>query len=180
MTHPSPPPRPPHTSRPAGAGAGPLPELKPPPPSPAEVGQIERLLERQHALFRQLDGMSQRQSILISDGQTEALLEVLAARQRVIDGIAETNAFLEPYRPRWDVVMNGLDSALRARLRARIEAMAALADTVAKRDEADRLELERRRNDLAVELTQVNRGRGAAAAYAPSSPPTPNFRDEEA
>jgi hypothetical protein len=149
--------------------------------SAAEVSEIDRLLERQHELFARLDGLSQRQSLLIAQGQTEALLEVLGERQRVIDGIAETNAFLEPYRCRWDHVMSGLAEAVRGRLRSRLDAMALLADGIAKRDESDRLELERRRNAVAGELAQINRGRGAVSAYGagPGTPP-PTFSDQEA
>ena len=149
--------------------------------SAAEVSEIDRLLERQHELFRQLDGLSQRQTVLVTQGQTEALLEVLGDRQRVIDGIAETNAFLEPYRCRWDGVMGGLPEAARSRLRGRLDALALLADTIARRDEADRAELERRRNAVAGELAQINRGRGAMSAYgARPEGPAPAFKDQEA
>ena len=149
--------------------------------SPAEVTEIDRLLERQHDLFRQLDGLSQRQSVLVTEGQTEALLEVLGDRQRLIDGIAETNAFLEPYRCRWDGVMSGLAEGTRSRMRMRLDAMALLADGIARRDEQDRLELERRRNAVAGELAQINRGRGAVSAYgAQPGAPVPTFRDQEA
>jgi hypothetical protein len=149
--------------------------------SPAEVAEVDRLLGRQHELFRELDGLSQRQTVLVAQGQTEALLEVLGDRQRVIDGIAETNAFLEPYRSRWDAVTAGLPEATRARMRTRLDAMALLADGIARRDEADRMELEQRRNAVAAEMAQISRGRGAVSAYgAVKSDPPPTFSDREA
>jgi hypothetical protein len=147
----------------------------------AETAEIDSALERQHELFRRLDGLSQRQGALVTHGQTEALLEVLGERQRVIDGIAETNAFLEPYRARWDAVMSGMPEAVRTRMRLRLDAMALLADTIARRDEADRAELERRRNAVAGELAAISRGRGAVTAYsAKPGSPGPKFRDQEA
>jgi hypothetical protein len=149
--------------------------------STAELSKIERLLERQHELFRRLDALSRRQSVLVTQGQTEALLELLGERQRVIDGIAEANAFLEPYRARWDGVMAGLPEAARSHLRTRVDAIALLADAVTRRDEADRAELESRRNAMAGELAQISRGRGAVSAYGGGSgTPAPSFRDQEA
>jgi hypothetical protein len=147
--------------------------------APTEVREVEILLQRQQDLFSQLDAMSQRQSALIEAQDTDRLLAVLAERQSVIDRIAETSVRLEPYRASWDAVMKGLDEPGRARVRRRIDVLAELAERVAKRDEADRAMLETRRDAVAGEITQINRGRGAVAAYGQQQN-GPRMQDREA
>jgi hypothetical protein len=144
-----------------------------------EAREVEILLQRQQELFSQLDAMSQRQSALIEAQDTDQLLSVLAERQAVIERIAETSARLEPYRASWDAVMRGLDEPGRARVRRRIDVLSDLAERVAKRDEADRAMLEERRDAVAGEITQINRGRGAVAAYG-GKPQGPRMQDREA
>jgi C4-dicarboxylate-specific signal transduction histidine kinase len=146
-----------------------------------EAEHVERLLERQQELFGELDIMSQRQALLVQEEDTDQLLEVLSTRQQVIDRISEISAHLEPYRASWDAVMGGLDEIGKVRVRRRLDALAILAERIAKRDEADRQVLETRRQTVAGELMQVNRGRGAMAAYRAGDAETgPRMQDREA
>jgi len=143
--------------------------------------RIEALLSTQHDLFERLDALGQKQSGLIADDQAEALLELLAERQRLIDGIAEVSAMLEPMRSRWPSVMESLPEAERERVRRKLDAMAGLTARIAQRDEADRLSLELRRDAVASELAQVHKGRGALAAYGGGRPAGgAKFQDREA
>jgi hypothetical protein len=130
-----------------------------------DAWELERLLETQQELFTKLESMSQRQSTLIESQETDQLLEVLAERQCVIDRIAENSAALEPFRASWNAVLGGLDEIGKVRVRRRLDMLSALAERIAQRDEADRRLLEERRDAVAGELMQVNRGRGAMAAY---------------
>jgi hypothetical protein len=141
---------------------------------------VEGLLERQQELFSRLDDMSARQSQLIESDQTDQLLELLAGRQGVVDQIAQTSSMLEPYRASWESVMSGADDQSRIRIRRRLDALAGLAERVATRDETDRRTLEQRRESIASELVQVNRGRGAMAAYRSGGEAGPMLHDREA
>ena len=142
---------------------------------------VEGLLDTQHELFDRLDALSQQQSAFIRADETDRLLHLLTERQRVIDQIAGTNARLEPYRGRWEAFMDELAPTNRERVRKRLDAVAKLADQIAQRDEVDRRELQTRRDAMAVELTKIDNGRGAVAAYGGRRPmSSPRFQDREA
>lgn len=146
------------------------------------VAHLELLLEQQQGLFTRLDDLSRRQAGLIESDQTDRLLELLAERQVLVDQIATVNASLEPWRARWSTFINELDAGIRERVRLRVEAVSALAQCVAERDEHDRRLLEGRKEAVSVELGHVSRGRGAIAAYGTGSPreAMPRFQDREA
>lgn len=142
---------------------------------------VEGLLDTQHELFDRLDALSQQQSSLIRADETDRLLHLLGERQRVIDQIAGTNAKLEPYRGRWEAFMDELAPISRERVRKRLDAVAKLAGLIAQRDEVDRRELQTRRDAMATELTRIDHGRGAMAAYAGARPEVAaKFQDREA
>ncbi len=141
---------------------------------------VEGLLDTQHELFDRLDALSQQQSSFIRADETDRLLNLLTERQRVIDQIAGTNAKLDPYRGRWEAFMDELPPTNRERVRKRLDAVAKLADQIAQRDEVDRRELQTRRDAMAHELTKIDNGRGAVAAYGGRPMSQPKFQDREA
>lgn len=141
---------------------------------------VETLLTRQQELFGRLDALSQRQGALIQSDETDRLLRLLTERQDIIDEIAKTNSELEPYRGRWDAFLGELPAASRDRVKVRLDAVAHLAGTIAQRDEADRRELQSRRDAMVTELSKVATGRGAMAAYGPAAADGARFQDREA
>lgn len=142
---------------------------------------VETLLTRQHELFGRLDSLSQKQSQLIACDETDRLLRLLNERQDIIDQIAKTNSELEPYRGRWDAFLGELPADRRERVKVRLDAVAQLAGVIAQRDEADRRELQTRRDAMAMELSRVATGRGAVAAYGPAKDSaSARFQDREA
>ena len=141
--------------------------------------RVEELLETQRQLFERLESLGQRQGALIDSDDSVALLELLAQRQRLVDGIAELNSTLEPFRARWSAVLGSLPEAERDRVNRRLEALSDLAARIAERDGADRARLEKRRDAVAADLTQLSRGRGAVAAYG-AGPAAAAFQDREA
>ena len=147
---------------------------------PASLGErVEELLEMQRQLFERLGALGDRQGALIDSDDSAGLLELLAQRQRLVDGIGELNATLEPFRARWSAVLGSLPEAERERVNRRLDALSELAARIAERDEADRARLEKRRDAVATELTQVSRGRGAVAAYG-GGQAAARFQDREA
>ena len=145
-----------------------------------EAREVEILLQRQHELFSQLDTMSERQSSMVEAQDTDQLLTLLAERQGLIDRIAETSAHLEPYRASWDTLLARVDELGRVRIRKRLDALSEIAERIARRDEADRQLLEERRDAVAGEMMQINRGRGAMAAYQTGPGASPRMQDREA
>lgn len=148
---------------------------------PDDGASVESLLTRQQELFDRLDTLSRRQAGLIQSDETDRLLGLLNERQDIIERIALTNTELEPYRGRWDAFLKELTEASRDRVKVRLEAVAQLAGTIALRDEADRRELQSRRDAMVTELSKMATGRGALAAYGEGPElSTSRFQDREA
>lgn len=147
------------------------------------IEHVESLLAEQQGLFVRLDGLSERQAGLIREDRTDQLLDVLAERQVVVDEISRISTQLEPWRGNWSEFVRTLGEDVRKRVRERIDAVAALAQRIAERDERDRKMLESRKDAVAGELGQVDRGRSAMSAYGGSAARgsnSPRFQDREA
>jgi hypothetical protein len=142
--------------------------------------RVEELLTLQQEYMGELDSLGERQTALVEEERTTELLELLASRQRLIDGVSELNALLEPFRARWDEMLGAMPGDMRDRLTRRLELLASLAAKIPQRDEADRAALEGRRDAVARELSGVNRGRGALAAYGGGAGTKARFQDREA
>ena len=143
--------------------------------------RLVRLLERQRALYADLDALSQTQGPLIASDQTDRLLEVLARRQGLIDELSTLNQEIAPFTGDWARLSGGLSDPHRLAIRERFEAVSALAASIASRDEEHRRALEARRAGIGSELAGLARARGAAAAYSgsASASPTPRYQDRE-
>lgn len=144
-----------------------------------DAEHIEGLLTLQHDLFGRLDDLSRRQAAFIRSDDTDRLLSLLGERQNLIDRIAQTNQQLEPYKARWELMLGEMPLGNRDRVRQKLDAVAVLAGAIAQRDDADRRELQQRRDATASELAKVSRARGAVAAYGGAAAGA-RFQDREA
>jgi hypothetical protein len=138
------------------------------------------LLERQHELLTALVALSRRQGELIDAEDDAGVLAVLAERQPMVEELVALNDLLRPHRAAWDRRLAALPAPQRDHVVRRSELVAALARTLASRDEADRRRLARRRDDLADELAALGTRRGALSAYRAVVPGGPAYQDREA
>lgn len=138
------------------------------------------LLDRQLVAYQELEALARRQPDLIAADDGDGLLALLAERQVVIERLTELNHQLGPVRAVWHELTPALSEAQRTRCRQTLDEIAALAEAIADRDSADRSALERRRAEVASELSSLSAGRGAVAAYRPSQPRPPRYQDREA
>jgi len=143
--------------------------------------RLERLLEEQASLCASLNDLGRRQGEHIRADEMETLLGVLAERQRVIERFTEVSQELEPFRARWEELMAAAPPQRREAFRKRVDELSAAIQEVAARDEQDREALAARRQTLASELSGVQQGRGAVAAYGRSDarPAGPRYQDRE-
>ena len=150
--------------------------------------RMARLVDDQHALCTELDGLSRSQSTLVESGDTDGVLEVLGQRQQLIDRISHLNEELAPLREQRDTLMAFLGEPDRERVRRRVEEIALTVERIRARDDHDREEMERRRTVIAGELSGLARARGAVAAYSTGHPggagggahgPGPRFQDRK-
>lgn len=141
--------------------------------------RLERIIDEQGALYARLDSLSERQSALIRDDDTDALLCVLGERQAVIDRLAELGEEFAPFQRRWRELMGELDESSREAFNRRIDDMAERVNAIAQRDERDREALDERRSRIAGDLKGLSTGRGAVAAYARSGAAGPRYQDRQ-
>lgn len=137
----------------------------PKPTTDSGARRLAGIIDEEHALCVELDGLSVAQSAMVEGGDTDGVLEVLGRRQRIIDRIVVLNAELAPLRERRDELMAALPASERERVRARVDEIAQAVERVRARDEQDRDAMERRRTGIAGELSGLARARGAVAAY---------------
>ncbi|MCE9592225.1 MAG: flagellar protein FlgN [Planctomycetes bacterium] len=143
-----------------------------PPAIPGNVPALIALLEKQRALYDQLNAMGREQSQLIETAQTESLLSVLAQRQKLIDEVTTVNADLDPYRRRWSEIWADLNPADRRRVGDLVRAVESALATILKRDEEDRKALQSARAKVSEQIKAVSHAGAAVNAYRSAATPT--------
>lgn len=137
---------------------------------PREVERIRdelvRLLSHQRTLYRRLRLLADRQSALVLEDDNGLLLELLAERQRLIDGLAGLNAKLAPYRAHWTEVYNVLDGVTRKQIAEMLEEANATLGAILKHDGQDCGRLSAKREGTAARMATVETGSRVCAAYS--------------
>jgi hypothetical protein len=143
--------------------------------------RLVSVLDTQLELYQALDTLGQRQSELIANGETDALLTVLGKRQTIVDQVTKLNGALEPFTNAWPRLLKTLPGQHREAISGRLGRLDELVTRINERDEADREALAGRRAEVAKELGDTGRQRSAASAYARQSqqPHTPRYQDRE-
>jgi hypothetical protein len=153
--------------------------------APAWVEHMNAWLIRQTALIEKLESLVPAQERLACEGDRGALESLLNEREEIIRGLEHEQRGVEPVLRDWDMHLSELSAVERQALTHRVEAVAArVAGVLAAGARAHRA-LERRRDSLAEEISQLALGRGAAAAYVGGSggvqaTPSPRYQDHEA
>lgn len=141
--------------------------------------RLLRLLDRQLALCAGLDSMSERQSELVATGDGPAVLEVLVARQPLVDELVSVAGELEPFVRTMGALIPALAAGDRAEVIGRIGRIDEHLSTISARDEADGESLRVQRERAGRELAELSRGRSALSAYGDVPPQGPAFQDRQ-
>jgi len=146
--------------------------------------RLRRVLDAQHALYAELDGLSRLQAGLIESGDTSGLINLLSSRQVLIDQIATLNADLDPFVRSWARLLAQVLPDQRTELERRIASIDALIAGIARRDDDDRKNLDTRRRAASDSIGAAARARAATSAYgadlAGRTPHVPRYQDREA
>lgn len=139
-----------------------------------------RVLDRQHELLSSLFEITPRQRAAVDGEDPESLIEVLAARQVLVDELTSLDPEVATLRREWAQRADADDVQRRA-VAERFDAVALLAARVTSFDSRSLDELKRQRDRLAVELTSITRAKTAGRAYEPPpAAPSAHFQDFEA
>lgn len=141
--------------------------------------RLERVLKRQLELYGELDALCDRQRGLIEAGDADRLVGLLGERSRVVEALARTAEQFRPFDAAWAEIEAALDDADLLDTRRRLEAVAALAASVAERDSEDSRSIKAKRNELADQLAGLGKSRAAVSAYAGPGKSGARYQDRE-
>jgi hypothetical protein len=130
---------------------------------------IVALLTEQRDLYARLDGLADRQRLLISGDEPEDLLAVLGERQTVLDRLGVLAADMRPYQQSWRDVRGRLSGEEGARADRLILEVNCLLAGILEKDEADARLLAARKHAAAQAMGDLKKSRAAGAAYAASA-----------
>lgn len=137
---------------------------------------------RQLELLRELERISAGQRDLIEAEDPEPLLAHLATRQDLINQLDALHDHSRELRAAFDLHARSLPADLQSSIRTTLDAVAATAQSVMRRDAADQDRLQRRRKSLAAELAELAGNQRASKAYVQggSSPAAGTMQDHQA
>jgi hypothetical protein len=137
-----------------------------PPTDPRAWGQAYLAAAmRQLELLRTLDELSKTQRDLIEAEDPEPLLAHLNQRQELIDQLDALQEQSRDWRSAFDAPTNKLPAELQLSIRNTLDAVAAAAQSIMRRDAQDQDKLQRRRKALAAELADLAGNQRATKAY---------------
>jgi hypothetical protein len=134
------------------------------------IDPVIHALTEQVACYQRLLKLAELQHEHVQQSDTEALLEVLVRRQRVLDDVAKLEQTIMPARKQWAVFLSGLRSEQRAQAERLIAETRRLLEEITSADRNDALILQQRKLNLGTQISQVSAAKQvnrnyAAAAY---------------
>ena len=133
--------------------------------APPNVTNLIDLLTEQRDLYTELRTLSDRQTAIIEQGETDALLGLLSQRQGLVDELGRVNGELSPYRTSWDAADEAIPQDSRDRVRGLLEEVEALLADILAQDDRAQQQLRAAQQRIGGELTNVSRAGSAIHAY---------------
>lgn len=138
--------------------------------TPLETDKLSELIQRKRDHLLSLRDMGKRQMEFVADGEMARLLDVLAAKQRVLNDLQRVERALDPFRdqdPESRVWRNAEARADCARLLDECERL--LQETVEQERQSEAA-LTVRRDEAAVKLHGAHAAGRARGAYSSQNP----------
>jgi hypothetical protein len=128
--------------------------------------QLIGLLEQQRACYTELKKLAHRQRQLITDHDPEALLKILAERQRYVDQLADLNRALSPFRQEWNQTYSQMLGERRQYVQKVLDEINLLMGSILVSDAEDSRLLAANKETVRGQMTSTAVGRMANTAYA--------------
>jgi hypothetical protein len=141
---------------------------------------LESIVSSQLEQYGALDALSERQRACIESGDTDRLMGLLGERTEIIESIAASAERLLPYSEAWSEIEATLPEAALRDVQRRLDAISAMAESIANRDAEDAALIEQRKDSIADKLAGVNKSKKAAQAYAGPRKSGARYQDREA
>ncbi len=124
------------------------------------------LLKQQRECYGELKRLAQNQRQLITDQNPEALLTILAERQRLVDRLASLNKALQPFRQEWSETYTLMNDDRRLTVRRMLDEINTLLGSILVTDAEDSRLLAAGKENIRTQLVTTTTGRMANSAYA--------------
>lgn len=135
-----------------------------------DTATLAQLVHRKRECLAQLASLVRRQQTLIEEEQMALLLDVLAAKQRLLRGLDEIERALDPYRAEQPDQRRWPTPDDRRRCADELEDCRRLLDQIVTQERQCEGELSRRRDQAAERLQGTHRARDARNAYIGDGP----------
>jgi hypothetical protein len=139
--------------------------LKSAAPAGGVTATVVRALTAQKGLYEQILILSRQQSSFVATGESESLMSVLAARSRLIEQVVPLDKELQPYKGRWQEVLDTLPTADRKIVGGLLQEVQKLLSDILIQDERDKESLVRQKTEIGVEINRTVSGAAVARAY---------------
>jgi predicted nuclease with TOPRIM domain len=130
-----------------------------------QAEMLVRALSGQRGLYVQLLALARQQSQFVATGETEQLMEVLSARSRLIEQVGPLDKELQPFKGRWQEVLDGLAAADRAKVAGLLKEVQQLLADILAQDEIDKESLQKQKSEVGVQINRTVTGAALAKAY---------------
>ena len=131
----------------------------------ALVPMLVRTLSAQKSLYVELLALAKQQSQFVITGETESLMTVLGARSRLIDRVAPLDKQLQPYKGRWQEVLDTLAPKDRPTVAGLLKDVQQLLGDILAQDEKDKESLTQQKTQVGQELKRTVTGATLHRAY---------------
>ena len=123
-------------------------------------------LTTQVECYRRLAKLAQTQHEHVQQGEVEALLEVLAARQGVLDQITELERTISPAKKRWCEYASALNPDSRAMAEELLGETRRLLEQITAADRDDAMVLQQQKLNVGRQIGQASAARTVGRGYA--------------
>ena len=134
------------------------------------VDPVIAALQEQVTYYQRLAKLAEQQHEHVQQSSTEALLDVLARRQEVLDQVSRLEQTIVVAKRRWGEYVGGLRSDQRAQAERLMGETRRLLEEITSADRNDALILQQRKLNLGKQISQASAAKQinrnyAAAAY---------------
>jgi hypothetical protein len=135
-----------------------------------ETDVLAELIQQKHAFLVQLREMGRKQLASVKDGTMVEVLDILAAKQRVLAGLQRAERAMAPFRGQDPDRRQWRSPELRQACAARLDQCARLLEEILEQEKRAETELVRRRDEAATRLRGVQTAGEARGAYVAQQP----------
>ncbi len=129
-----------------------------------QTGELLRVLKSRREYCRAMMQLAEEQQVLIDQNRTAELLQVIAQKQRVIDGLTEMGAAFGGLAGYWRQIRDGLSSELRVECDTILAESEVLLAAALEREAQGTRQLTQRRDETQRQLRKVGQSLETRAA----------------